>query len=119
MLRKMLVVLAFGTAVLAGCGDDDSGGSNSGSSGGGGSSQSDDPNIKAAVASCKQAVQSAPQLKSDTVSDLEEICEKAGSGDIKDAQKAAVEVCTKIVEDSVPEGASQDQAKDACKQAAP
>ncbi len=116
MLRKMLVVLALGPAALAGCGGDDGGG---GSGGGGGGGSSDNPNIEAAVASCKQAVQSAPQLKKDTVADLEKICEKAGSGDIEDAQKAAKEVCVKIVEDSVPEGQARDQAKTACEQAAP
>ena len=117
MLRKMLVVLALGSAALAGCGGDDGG--SGGGGGGGGGGGSDDPNIAAAVSSCKQSVQSAPQLKKDTVADLEELCEKAGDGDIKDAQKAAKEVCTKIVEDSVPEGSARDQAKAACEQAAP
>lgn len=115
MLRKMLVVLTFGAAVLAGCGGDDGG--SGGSGGGGGSSK--DPNIKAAVDSCKQAIDAQPSLKADTKSDLKDICDKAASGDIKDAQEASKEVCEKIVEDTVPSGSAQDQAKAACEQAAP
>ena len=70
MLRRMLVVMVVGAATLVGCGG-----------------QSDE--VKAAVASCKQSVQSAPQLKADTVSELEDLCEKAGDGDVEDAKKAA------------------------------
>ncbi len=130
MLRKMtmlamLLVLAFGTAAIAGCGGDDEKSSTktettkeSDDSGGGGGG-STDPNIQAAVDSCKQAIDAQAQLKADTKDDLKGICDKAASGDIKDAQEASKEVCTKIVEDTVPSGDAQDQAKAACAQAAP
>src|SRR4051794_1156025 len=134
MLRKitllaMMLVLAFGTAAIAGCGGDDgnSGGSSTtestdsgGSSGGGGGGNvSDNPQVKAAVEQCKTAVDAQPTLKASTKKDLEDICEKAGSGDIKDAQKAAAEVCQKIVDDTVPSGPAHDQALSACKSATP
>jgi hypothetical protein len=139
MLRKitllaMMLVFAFGVAALAGCGgddeksssggsssqsDDSGGGSSDDSGGGGGTDVSDNPQVKQAVESCKQAVTGAPGLKDDTKKDLEELCDKAASGDIDDVQAASVEVCEKIVEDTVPAGSSQDQAKEACKAAAP
>jgi hypothetical protein len=135
MLRKitllaMMLVLAFGVAALAGCGGDDeksggsgttqsddsgsSGGSGSDDSGGSGTDVSDNPQVKQAVESCKQAVTAAPGLKDDTKADLEDLCDKAASGDIKDVQAASKEVCTKIVEDTVPAGAARDQALQAC-----
>jgi hypothetical protein len=126
-LLAMLIVFAFGVAALAGCGGSSksSGGGGSSSSGGsssGGSSSgggvSSNPQIKAAVAQCKQAIDAQPSLKASTKTDLKTICDKAGSGDIKDAQAAAVQVCEKIVADTVPSGAAQDQAKAACKKAA-
>ena len=122
----MLLVIALTALMLvaAGCGDDEENGGGGGgggatteeSSGGGGgeSGVSDNPQVQAAVDSCKQAIQAQPTLSADVKSDLEDICEKAGSGDIKDAQQAAKEVCEKIVDESVPEGAARDQAKQAC-----
>jgi hypothetical protein len=136
MLRKitllaMMLVFAFGVAALAGCGGDDEK-SSSGGGGGGSSSQSDDsggskdsspdvsddPQVKQAVESCKQAVTAAPGLKDDTKADLEKLCDKAASGDIEDVKKTSIEVCEKIVGDTVPAGSAQDQAKAACKSAA-
>ncbi|HWH44878.1 MAG TPA: hypothetical protein VNT32_09105, partial [Thermoleophilaceae bacterium] len=74
--------------------------------------------VAQAVETCKQSVGSAPQLSDEVKSDLEELCEEAASGDAEDVQKAAQEVCTKIVEESgVPEGAAKDQALAACDQA--
>jgi hypothetical protein len=132
MLRKitllaMMLVFAFGVAAIAGCGGNDeksSGGStttkttDSGGSGGG-SNVSDNPQVQQAVASCKQAIEAQTQLKASTIADLKDICDKAGRGDIKDAQAASVEVCKKIVEDTVPKGSAQDQAVSACEAAAP
>ena len=116
MLRKMLVVLTFGAAVIAGCGGDDGGSGGSGGSGGGSSAN---PNVQAAIDSCKQSIDAQAQLKPDTVTELKKICEDAGNGDIEDTQAAAKKVCVKIVEDTVPSGAAQDQAKSACEQTAP
>src|SRR4051812_42654568 len=118
MLRKitmlaMLLVFAFGVAALAGCGGDDnnSGGNgassttettettDSGDSGDSGD-VSDNPQVKAAVDQCKQAIDAQPSLKDSTKTDLKDLCDKAASGDIKDAQEASVEVCKKIVADT-------------------
>lgn len=130
MLRKitllaMMLVFAFGAAAIAGCGGDDEKSSDTkttetgGGGGGGAKDVSDDPQVQAAVDQCKQAIDAQPALKADTKTELKTICEKAASGDIKDAQEAAKQVCTKIVEDTVPEGAARDQASAACEQAAP
>ncbi|MEA2125061.1 MAG: hypothetical protein QOI80_1843, partial [Solirubrobacteraceae bacterium] len=126
-LMAMMFVLAFGVVAIAGCGGDDKKSSSdtpktettkttdSGNSG----DISNNPQVKAAVEQCKQAIDAQPSLKDSTKADLRDLCDKAGSGDIKDAQKASVEVCKKIVEDTVPAGASRDQAAQACEAAAP
>jgi hypothetical protein len=147
MLRKttllaMMLVLALGALAIAGCGGDDekSSGSSttqstdSGGSGGGGGSKSDDsggggggtdvsdnPQVKAAIEQCKTAIDQQPALKDDTKSELKDLCDKAASGDIKDVQKATVEVCKKIVEDTVPDsaGSAKDTALKQCDAAAP
>jgi hypothetical protein len=133
MLRKFLVmammlVFAFGAVAIAGCGgnDEKSSGSSTTESTDTGSSTdsgdsgnvSDNPQVKAAVDQCKQAIDAQPALKDSTKTDLKDLCDKAASGDIKDAQEASKEVCKKIVEDTVPEGSARDQAEEACAAAA-
>ena len=129
-LLAMMLVFAFGVAALAGCGGDDNkssggGGSSSSSSsddnGGGGTDVSDNPQVKAAVEQCKSAIDQQPSLKDDTKSELKDLCDKAASGDVKDIQEASVEVCKKIVEDTVPDsaGSAKDTALQSCDQAAP
>lgn len=133
-LLMMVVVFAFGAVALAACGDDEEPASGGGGgttttettestedtettedSGGGAS----DAQIEAAVEQCKQAINAQAQLSDGLKADLEEVCEKAGSGDIEDAQKASVEVCVKIAEEMVPEGSARDQVIASCEQAAP
>jgi hypothetical protein len=132
MIRKLgplAVALMLAALFAIGCGDDnksDSGGSSGGgtatqSSGGGtstdsggGTDVSDNPQVKAAVASCKQSIDSNPAVKDDIKGDLEAICDKAASGNADDVKKAIKEVCEKIVESTVPSGSAQDQAKAAC-----
>jgi len=70
--------------------------------------------IQQAVASCKQSVQAAATLAEDVKADLEALCEKAASGDEKAVREASRDVCRKIVEANVPEGASRDQALASC-----
>jgi hypothetical protein len=70
-----------------------------------------------AVESCKESVASAPQLSDDVKGDLEEICEQAAEGDEDAVRDASVEVCKKIVEDSVPAGPAREQALASCDQA--
>lgn len=62
------------------------------------------PDVRQAIASCKRAVTAYPQLSDDTKSDLEQLCEKAGSGDAEDAREASRDVCRKIIEDLYPSG---------------
>ncbi len=72
-------------------------------------------NVEQAVASCKKAVTAYPQLSADTKSDLEDLCDKAASGNAEDAQEAGIEVCQKIIEDMYPSGVpGKDQALSAC-----
>jgi hypothetical protein len=73
-----------------------------------------------AVDSCKEGVQAtAGQLSEDVRSDLEELCDKAASGDEEEVREASVEICRKIVEESVPETAGRDEALDACESSVP
>ena len=77
-------------------------------------STSSNPQVQAAVAACKSSIDNNPAVKANIKSDLEGICDKAASGDADAVKKATKEVCTKIVESSVPAGSAQDQAKAAC-----
>lgn len=72
-------------------------------------------NLEQAVEQCKKNVNTAPQLSEDTKNDLEEICEKAGSGNQDDIREAAAEVCRKVVDDTIPSGTpGREQALAAC-----
>jgi hypothetical protein len=124
-LMAALLMLGF---VAAGCGDDDSSGDGgdtatqtvtetiteeTGDDNGGG--EAAPRNVEEAVEQCKQGVASAPQLSDDTKDSLEDICERAGSGDEEDIREAAAEVCREIVEDTIPSGTpGRGQALDAC-----
>ena len=139
-LRLVLVVIALlvAGAVVVGCGDDDDGGGDStaaqtqstdtgGGSGGdesasteesgGGGGNASDPQVQQAVDACKQQIQAQPGISDDVKSDLTEVCEKAASGDEQAVRDATKEVCTKLVEENVPEGPARDQALTACDQA--
>jgi hypothetical protein len=139
-LRLVLVVIALlvAGAVVMGCGDDDNGGGDStaaqtqstdtgGSSGGdestttedsgGGGSNANNPQVKQAVEACKQQIEAQPGISDSVKSDLSDICEKAASGDEQAVREATKEVCTKLVEENVPEGPARDQALTACDQA--
>jgi hypothetical protein len=125
MVRRFTVLaialLVLG-ATVAGCGSDDKKSSDSGSdnsskssdSGGSSGGSVKSPQAKQAVANCKKSVSQAPNIKADIKSDLQGICEKAGSGDEAAVRKATKEVCVKIVESSAPAGPARDQAKKAC-----
>jgi hypothetical protein len=139
-LRLVLVVIALlvAGAVVVGCGDDDDGGGDNtaaqtqstdtgGGSGGdetttedtGGSGGGDasDPQVQQAVEACKQQIEAQPGISDSVKSDLSDICEKAASGDEQAVRDATKEVCTKLVEENVPEGPARDQALTACDQA--
>ena len=130
-LMAALLVLGF---VVAGCGDDDSS-SDSGDTAAqtvtetetvtdeadtdadnGGAAVPE--NLEQAVQQCKDNIEKAPQLSADTKDSLQEICDKAGSGDAEDIKDAAVEVCKKVAGDSIPSGTpGRDQALAACDKA--
>lgn len=75
-------------------------------------------NLQQAVQLCKDNVEKASQLSEDTKDSLQEICQKAGSGDEADIRAATAEVCKKVITDSVPEGTpGRSQALAACDKA--
>ena len=134
-LRLLVVVvgLLVAGAVVVGCGDDNgSGGGDTGASapaetteatteesggGSGGGANPSDPQIQQAVEACKQQIGAQPGISEDVKTDLEEICEKAASGDEQAVQDATKEVCVKLIEENVPEGPAREQALAACDQA--
>jgi hypothetical protein len=137
-LRLVLVVIALlvAGAVVVGCGDDDDGGggdtaaqtdTGGGSGGGdestateesgGGGADPSNPQVQQAVEACKQQIQAQPGISDDVKADLSDICEKAASGDEQAVRDATKEVCTKLVEENVPEGPAREQALTACDQA--
>ena len=73
-------------------------------------------NAEDAVERCKQGIQDQPQLSDDLKADLEEICEKAASGDEQAVKEATRDVCVKIIEETVPEdNPAREQALETCK----
>jgi hypothetical protein len=137
-LRLVLVVIALLVAgvVAVGCGDDDDGGGSGGgdtaaqtdtgggggeateeSGGGSGGADPSNPQVEQAVEACKQQIAAQPGISDDVKSDLTEICEKAASGDEQAVRDATKEVCTKLVEENVPDGPAREQALTACDQA--
>ena len=126
----LVVVLASGALAAAGCGDDDDDGGDGGGGAsteqkdsGGGSTEAggdvkDNPQVKQAVENCKRTFEQAPQLSQNAKDKAKDVCDKAGSGDVDDAREAAEEVCTIVIEDTVPSGPAREQALDSCKQAA-
>lgn len=75
--------------------------------------------VDEAVAQCKDNVQAtASSLSEDLRGELEDLCEKAASGDEDDVREATVEACKKIIEETFPEGAEgRDQALEGCESA--
>lgn len=72
-------------------------------------------NLEQAVEQCKKNVNMSPALSEDTKNQLEEICDKAASGDQDQIREAAREVCRKVIEDTVPSGTpGRSQALEAC-----
>ena len=86
-------------------------------SGSGDTSGTTDPAVQAAVEQCKAAIDSNPAVKDDIKPDLQQICEKAASGDAQAAKDAAKEVCLKIVESSGLPDSALATAKSACDKA--
>ena len=120
-MKRLLLLLAALLAcglIVAGCGDDDDDNGDdspattesapTATTGEAGS-------IDEAIAQCKENVQStAQQLSEELRGELEDLCDKAASGDEEDVRAAALEACKKVIEETVPEGAGRDQALAAC-----
>jgi hypothetical protein len=72
------------------------------------------PAVQQAVAACKSSISAAPELNSTEKGQLDSICNEAASGNQTAVKKAASQVCTEIVKDTVP-SAGQTAALAACK----
>jgi hypothetical protein len=140
-LHASLLPALAAVVLLAGCGSSSSSSSSSGSSAATSSTPSTSqtgssstattptsstptstslklPGGAAAVASCRHGVQSLPHLKQSIKEKLEEICQKAASGDVNAKRKAAEEACRELVNASpLPAGEARDRALAACKNA--
>ncbi len=70
-----------------------------------------------AIERCKDGIDNAPQLSNDAKSSLQDLCEKAGSGNADKVKEAIVEVCKKNVA-NIPNGTpGREQALAACEKA--
>lgn len=122
-LLLTLIAMLAGMVVIAGCGGNDEesssggGGSTTEQTDGGGTDLSDNPQVKAAVEQCKSTVDAAPQLSDSAKNDIKDLCDKAASGNADDIRQATKDVCTKVIEETVPDGAAREQALKACDQA--
>ena len=120
-MKRLLLVLAALLAcgvIAAGCGDDDDDNgddSPAATESAPADTTGDVDSVEEAVAACKENVQStAQQLSEELRGELEDLCDKAASGDEEDVRDAALEACKKVIEETVPEGAGRDQALEAC-----
>ena len=69
--------------------------------------------VQAAVTACRATINAAP---ASVRPKIEKICNKAASGDLEGARKAAKEVCVETINASpLPSGAAKEQALAACK----
>src|SRR5207245_8206677 len=78
-----------------------------------GSGASSNPGVAQGVAACKSGINAQPTLSASLKSKLTAICDKAASGDVAGARKAAAQVCQEIVKATVPASA-QAQALAGC-----
>ena len=71
--------------------------------------------LQQAVAACRTAIQAAPSLPANVKAKAEGVCNKASSGDLEGARKAAKEVCVEVINASPVPSAYKEQALAACK----
>lgn len=133
-LLLVLVGLLVAGAVVAGCGEDENDTQGAGTptteTGGGGSAdpttteegggsgaQPSEQQVEEAVAACKRQIDTQSGVSADVKADLEQICENAASGDEQAVRDATKEVCTKLIEENVPDGPAREQALSACDEA--
>ncbi len=143
-LSKWLVVALVGSVFIAGCGSSSNSTSSSQSSstpapsGAAGGTTSSTPvstgttstaptstssaptsaaGVAQAVAACKSIITRAPTLSAATKAKVEDICNKAASGDLAGARAAAKEVCAEVINASPIPGPAKAQALVACQHA--
>jgi len=139
-LSKWLVVALVGSVFIAGCGSSSNSTSSSQSSstpapsGAAGGTTSSTPvttgttstaptstpsaaGVAQAVAACKSIITRAPTLSAATKAKVEDICNKAASGDLAGARAAAKEVCAEVINASPIPGPAKTQALAACQHA--
>ena len=74
--------------------------------------------VDEAVEACKDSVEATSgQLSEDLQNDLKDICEQAADGDEEEIRDATLEICRRIVEETVPDEATREQALAACESA--
>ena len=124
LLLAVAALLACGV-LAAGCGDDDDdNGSDTPAAtetapGDDGGSAEDVGSVEDAIEACKEGVaQTAGQLSEDLRNDLEQLCEDAAGGDEEEIREASLEICRRVVEETVAEGPARDQALGQCESAA-
>jgi hypothetical protein len=71
------------------------------------SAVANNPAVKAAVAQCKTAINSAPQLSATSKTQLDDLCDKAASGKLTDLRQVTYDVCKQVIKDSVPAAEQQ------------
>ena len=141
-MKRLLLVLAALLAcglIAAGCGDDDDDSgddspattesapadttedsTDTGDDSGGVAPSDDVDSVDEAVEACKEGVDSSSQqLSEDLRNDLKDICEQAAEGDEDELREASLEICKRVVEETVPEGPARDTAIEACESSVP
>jgi ABC-type phosphate transport system substrate-binding protein len=114
-------------ALLAGCGGGSSSskstatpaqsGSTASSQTSGSAPAAGSPQIKEAVARCKQIIQSESKLPASAKTKLEGACQQAAKGNTSAVKVVAREVCEEVINSSsVPNGSAKEAALKACRQ---
>jgi hypothetical protein len=136
-MKRLLLLLAALLAcglIAAGCGDDDDGDGDDSpattetapadttettdTTESEDESLEDSDSVEQAIEDCKDSVDATgDQLSEETKSDLVDLCEQAASGDEEEVREAGLEICKRIVEETVPDEATREQALAACESA--
>jgi len=109
-VSTLLAVILAGATLVAGCGSSSSNTSQS-------VSTSNETSVAGSedVATCKHTIQSQKGLSATDKAKLEQICDRAASGNPATMQQVAHEACVELVNDSqVPKGVSKQEALAIC-----
>jgi hypothetical protein len=123
---QLTIAMLASAALLAGCGSGSSSPSTSGSStartqsapakSSTGATALPASQIKAAVAECKQVIQSQNKLPASAKKKLEGACTDAAKGNTGAVKAAAREVCEEVIgKANLPNGSAKKAAQQACK----